>query len=182
MRLLFNCFLFCLLTYSCSSGDEMKRQLEKMYGTPVSISLDSMKYWHPTDEDYSSKKENSMLTLVVYSDTADCSLCYLQHLELWNDFVKMEKEYDGIIRFLFIIEARDGEANNLYRQLRHTNLKHCIYVDGNRVFSKNNPQIPPNSFFHTFLLDELNNIILVGNPIKNEAIEKIFKRKIKAKK
>ena len=35
----------------------MKRQLEKMYGTPVSISLDSMKYWHPTDEDYSSKKE-----------------------------------------------------------------------------------------------------------------------------
>lgn len=105
-------------------------------------------------------------------------MCYLQHLELWNDFVKMEKEHEGIIRFLFIIEARDGEADNPYGQLGMTNLKHCIYVDGNRSFFKNNPQIPSNSLCHTFLLDESNKILLIGNPLKNEAIEKIFLRKI----
>ena len=106
-------------------------------------------------------------------------MCYLQHLELWNDFVRMEKEHEGIIRFLFIIEARDGGADNLYGQLGMTNLKHCIYIDSNRSFSKNNPQIPSNSLCHTFLLDESNKIVLIGNPLKNEAIEKIFLRKIK---
>jgi len=178
MKLVLRCILFCFLMSSCSPKDKVKRLLEDMHGSTVSIPLDSMKCWHPEGEDYSSTREDSKLTLVVYSDTVDCSQCYLKHLELWNDFVRMEKEHEGIIRFLFIIEARDGEADNLYGQLGMTNLKHCIYVDGNRSFSKNNPQIPSNSLCHTFLLDESNKIVLIGNPIKNEAIEKIFLRKI----
>lgn len=149
-----------------------------MLGSTVYIPLDSMLCWHPTDEDCSSSRADSKWTLVVYADTTDCSKCYLEHLRLWNDFVKMEIDHEGIIRFLFIIEARAGEAKGLYLQLGTTNLKHSIYVDGKKSFSRNNPQIPINQFYHTFLLNENKEVVLVGSPLYNERIEAIFKRKI----
>ena len=178
MRILFKCFLLCVLVCSCSSNNDVKKQLEKMHGSSVHIPLDSMLCWHPSDEDYSSSRADSKWTLVVYADTSDCSTCYLEHLQLWNDFVKMEKDHEGIIRFLFIIEARAGEAKGLYKQMGLTNLKHSIYVDGNKSFSRNNPQIPSSKLCHTFLLNDKNEVVLVGSPVYNEKIEAIFKRKV----
>ena len=45
-----------------------------------------------------------------------------------------------------------------------------IFVDTANVFTESNPNIPSESMYHTFLLDENNNVILVGNPIVNEKI------------
>ena len=41
-------------------------------------------------------------------------------------------------------------------------------------FEKLNPHLPKNKVLHTFLLDENNNVILVGNPLHNKKIEKMF--------
>ncbi len=179
MRFLLKCLLCSIIICSCSCNDGVKRQLKKMHGLPVNISCEGMRCWCPATDGYSSLDNDTKLTYVIYSDTSDCSLCYLQHLELWNDFVDMEKEHEGIVRFLFVMEARKEENGNLYEQLGITNLKHCIYVDENTTFSKNNPQIPTSAFFHTFLLDEEKKVILVGDPTKNEKIESIFMKIVK---
>ncbi len=174
MKSLWKYFFIVFVVCSCSSESELERLVKMMYGTSINIPLDSMKCWHPAGEDFSSVKEGSKLKLVVYSDTTDCSTCYMRHLELWNDFVTMEKEYDGIIQFLFIIEARNGEGDFLYTKLGICNLKHSIYIDENKCLSRGNPQIPSNQVCHTFLLDENNKVILIGDPLRNEEIEKMF--------
>lgn len=44
-----------------------------------------------------------------------------------------------------------------------------------------NPHLPKNKALHTFLLDENNNVILVGNPLHNKKIEKIFYKIVEEK-
>lgn len=39
---------------------------------------------------------------------------------------------------------------------------------------KQNTCIPVDKMFHAFLLDENNNVLLVGNPLENEKIEELF--------
>lgn len=49
-----------------------------------------------------------------------------------------------------------------------------IYVDTLGVFNRNNRHIPSNPELHTFLLDSNGYVLLVGNPLENEKIEKLF--------
>ncbi|MBS4809127.1 MAG: hypothetical protein KH071_14815 [Paraprevotella sp.] len=49
-----------------------------------------------------------------------------------------------------------------------------VYLDSLGVLERANPQIPSNPDLHTFLLDEDNNVLLVGNPIWNEKIKEMF--------
>ena len=42
------------------------------------------------------------------------------------------------------------------------------------VFIDDNKHIPHHPDMHTFLLDEDNNVLLVGNPLENEKIEEMF--------
>lgn len=43
-----------------------------------------------------------------------------------------------------------------------------VYIDDRQDFITNNPTIPEDAMFHTFLLDRKNKIVLVGNPVHNE--------------
>ncbi len=43
------------------------------------------------------------------------------------------------------------------------------------------PQLPSNPMLHTFLLDENNEVLVVGNPLDNEKIDRMFWRTMKEK-
>ena len=58
---------------------------------------------------------------------------------------------------------------------RLTNLVHWNdYLDSANIFEHQNQHIPSDVLFHTFLLDENMNVVLVGDPIRNKEINKIF--------
>ena len=56
-----------------------------------------------------------------------------------------------------------------------------VYIDTTNVFLAKNSNISKSSWLHTFLLDEQNNVILVGNPTNNSRIRKLFWRIVKEK-
>ena len=56
-----------------------------------------------------------------------------------------------------------------------------ILLDTLREFEKLNPHLPKNRALHTFLLDENNNVILVGNPLHNKKIEEMFYKIVEEK-
>ena len=43
------------------------------------------------------------------------------------------------------------------------------------------PQLPSNPMLHTFLLDENNEVLVVGTPLENEKIDRMFWRTVKEK-
>ena len=58
-------------------------------------------------------------------------------------------------------------ANNY----KHKSTPTTLFIDSVNVFMEANPNIPSESMFHTFLLDDNNKVILVGNPIFNKQID-----------
>ena len=60
--------------------------------------------------------------------------------------------------------------------IKNSRFNYPIILDTLGQFAKLNPHLPKNKALHTFLLDENNNVILVGNPLHNKKIKEMFYR------
>ena len=60
--------------------------------------------------------------------------------------------------------------------IKNSRVNYPIILDTLGQFAKLNPHLPKNKALHTFLLDENNNVILVGNPLHNKKIKEMFYR------
>jgi hypothetical protein len=58
---------------------------------------------------------------------------------------------------------------------------HTVFYDLDGSFERLNPHLPANELFHTFLLNKDNKVVLVGNPIRNEMLWKLYKEQIQNK-
>ena len=79
----------------------------------------------------------------------------------------------------FIFSPSTEELANIRLSLSASRFYHPIYVDTSGIFIRENPHLPHNPLFHTFLLDEDNRVVLVGNPLENEKIEELFWKIVK---
>lgn len=167
-------YLYALLTLSF--GGCVKKGtadiLEQMGKAPVQLCTDQMACVIP-DSVVGFDCDAEELKLVVFSDTTNCSQCYISHLMDWNDLLQLENNYPKL-SFYFVMAARKNEGNILSELLRNCGLRHVVYVDTANVFLSKNPHINVPEVFHTFLLDKDNRVVLVGNPLKNQAIYEIF--------
>lgn len=164
--------VFILMIFAgCTSKDELRSTLSNIIGQRVCLCIDSMVI-HPYENNKTDIKMNDSIPYkyVVYIDTLGCSMCTLEKVQLWNDFLPLEME--GKVRFYFIVESRKNEAESLFHLLSHVDLRHDIYIDTCQLFMHKNTFLPYQKVFHTMLLDEDNNVVLVGDPIQNEKIEK----------
>ena len=80
------------------------------------------------------------------------------------------------VSFIFIFETKSSQKNDFEYSVdnigENNNVTICIDTLG--IFKKDNPVLPQESYFHTFLLDSTNNIILVGNPLNNLKIKSLY--------
>lgn len=162
------------LAASCSSHDSVENKLNRMRSSSVQLCLDSMDCWLP-DSQKGCFSVQSPFKMVVYSDTSDCSMCYIRQLELWNEYLSIEEKYNGRFSILFIMEVRSGEMASLRENLLQCGLNHPIYLDNKFLFRRHNPQIPEEEFFHCFLMQN-DSVLLVGNPLKNEKVDELLKK------
>ena len=168
---LYTYILLSLLLVGCDKFASVETKISRMKEKPIILPLDSMDVWTP-HERISIDASKSKYKMIVYLDTTNCSSCALKHMFVWNDFLQYSEEHDDILDFVFIVEARRGEDKSLKDMMYMTTLKHSIYIDNNQVFTRNNPSVPSETMFHTMLLNKNINVILVGDPCKNEKIEK----------
>lgn len=114
------------------------------------------------------------LNLVVYVDNSECSSCYLSNIQRWEPFLdSLRLNYD-YVRTTILFTPSNEVQNSFFEKLRYTKFKYPLYIDTCNVFSRTNRHIPSNKMYHTFLIDENNKVILVGNPLTNKKINKMF--------
>ena len=162
----------CYLIVSCNSQKrEMQETVEKMRQKAIEIPYERMDCWtNDSIIDVSPWKEAKM-KLVHYIDSATCSTCYLQKAAT-NEFLhSMENMADNEFRNVFIINPDKKTRKRLEADFKDKQIPSTIFVDSANVFLEVNPNIPTESMYHTFLLDEGNKVILVGNPMLNKQIE-----------
>lgn len=114
-----------------------------------------------------------ILRIVNYIDAFDCSTCALSRLAAVE---KEKKDLDELkdVGFVYVIETDTEKAENVYFAFCNARIEGAVYLDTCHAFLRANPHIPDNPLFHTFVLNEQDSVVLIGDPFKNEKMESLF--------
>lgn len=123
----------------------------------------------------------SELKLIVYTDSVGCSSCTVSRMHQWNSFVEYAKQYGNRLKYYHILSPRKQDINKVRIALAGSALEYPVIIDTLGDFGRQNAHIPQNKALHTFLLDENNKVILVGDPLHNKKIEEIFYKIVEEK-
>lgn len=154
-----------------SKVNRINAKLEKLCSEPIKFNTQDFVVVcnNPT---YKLCVDSVKFKYVCFLDSSECTSCALKDAYRWNDYVSMFESNPKQISFLYVLSAKPNR--DIMLQIRESGFCQNIYIDTCGVFAESNPHIPNNTMFHTFLLDKNNNIVLVGNPIKNKKIRKRF--------
>lgn len=115
--------------------------------------------------------ERHKFRILSYVDSIGCSSCKLK-LSDWNSFImELNSKYKDQIDYLFYFHPK--KTDNIYDLMWKNKFFHAIYVDANDSLNILN-HFPEDERFHTFLLNENDEILVVGNPIANPYIKDLY--------
>ena len=161
----------CSLICACNSQKkELQEKVEKLQSMEINIPYEQMVCWTSDSIMEKSPWNKAKLKLIHYVDSNMCSTCYLAN-NVKNSFVlRMESLSNNDFYNIFIVSPNNKRRKTLEMDFQDKLIPQTIFVDTSNVFIAANPNIPSESIYHTFLLDENNKVILVGNPVLNKEV------------
>lgn len=171
------CFLLLasLLIIGKNSRDSiLKEKLNELLTSHVVVSTSNMLCVDnsATNDNNQGGITQARYKLLIYNGPDDCSTCAMSKMSEWNALLNLERE--GALNIIFIFSPSKAEKEDLIKSYRSSGLEHPILIDTCGVFSIKNPHIPQEKVFHTLLLDSEDHVVLVGNPLRNDKIKKLF--------
>ena len=164
---------------SCVDGNKQKiaKFVEEWSGKMVSFPSD-LKFFS-YDEEVTSLLQNKWdYAVLSYTDSMGCTSCKLQ-LNRWRSFInETDTLLEKRIAYLFIIHP--FERKELIQLLKEYKFDYPVCIDEENVFNKQN-HLPENDVFQTFLLDENNKVLAIGNPVLNPAVKELYLKIIQGK-
>ena len=157
--------IILVIIFSCQNKqvDEIQNTLNHWIGKEILIPkkmVENCKLYNNAD-----------YKIVFYVDSVGCFSCKLDFKE-WQDFVE---NFDLIknkeINFMFVLQT--AKTEKLEYLIKWDRFKQLIYFDEYNSFYKLN-KLPEKAMFHTFLLDNENKIIAMGDPISNPKIKELY--------
>lgn len=123
--------------------------------------------------------ESTPYKILVYTDSTGCTTCKLR-LYMWNALIEeVDREMPGLVNFQFYFQPKDlDELKTLFRRDGFT---YPAYIDIESDLNKLN-SLPANDRYQTFLLDQDNKVVSIGNPADNPQIWELYKKVIKEEK
>lgn len=146
------------------------QEVQNVVGSKIDLCLNDMMKIGGTDKDTINYKK-----IVVFTDSSQCTSCQLNAIMQWRTFMELTEKDCNKIKFYFIFHPSKGHVQSVIKKVKDIDLNAPIYIDADGIFLLRNPQIPRASRLHTMLLDENNMVLIIGNPIINDKIEKLYK-------
>lgn len=165
--LLFLSILLCFLVTSCTENRRVKAMMMDFIDSEIVIPNDlvCIQEGNLTKIDLDSLKQNKY---IIYYDSLDCSSCRVGHLMDIYPLYQMADTMGFSVLTIFAPRIRDIDEIKL--QLMVSQHPFPVYIDLSREFTIRNREIPLDSRFHCFLIDNEGKPLLVGNPLYNEKI------------
>lgn len=171
MKVLHYLLILLLFLFACQDKKEEKNKqiIENLLGQKIQIPPNAiMTYW---GEDTISQLPDKSYTIVNYIDSTDCINCKLQTFE-WKEFMnKMERIFPEKILLLFCIQTEN--TKEIKWLLKGDDFNYPVCFDPHGTIIETN-QLPLEDIYHTLLLDSQKRILLVGSPINNASLEKLY--------
>jgi hypothetical protein len=166
-RIIIPILLLCII--GCSSGDEKEKTVKRWHNKKVDLSMDFKAFYKGKElENYQYKLETNKSKFLSYID-ASCHECVDDLFELESFLKKIcDKDIEEIvviggIEYLTLLDPE----NEL------TQFDYPIFFDFNNEFYLRN-EIPDGSLFRSFLLDQNNRVIIIGNPTKSPELDNLY--------
>ena len=172
-------FAICMAGYGIYSfSNRSKRTLEKqlvaMDGMRINLDFENaITVYDGIDSTYFPSNTRK---LVLYVDSTSCSGCFLSNLVGYHDINDSLVAHGG--ELLVLLHPQRGRMEEIKTRMRHERYPFWCIVDVSGEFIAKNPELPENKLLHTFSLDEQSNVILVGDPTRNEKINELFYREV----
>lgn len=166
------CIILLLIILGCKNKGRKEELLEFYSKT---IQLPDLNYYNLNGIDTINVDiMKSKLKLIIYFDSINCTSCYISKLIYWKPFIEYSCSLRDELSLVFVLFPPNSEKETIKFKLMSYPIDYPVLIDKNGDFEKLNPHLPKNKAMHTFLLDENNKVILVGNPLYNKEIEKLF--------
>lgn len=171
------CFGICLFSLLCScntdKGKKIMKEISLLQSKPV------VYYQNKFVQDGMLQER---LKYIVYSDSVNCSSCAINQMELWNPLLEYSKNYKGQLNFYFIFSPAEKDIKGVKHALiKNSEFDYPIFLDTLGMFEKLNPHLPKNKALHAFLLDDNNNVVLVGNLLHSKKVKELFYKIVEEK-
>lgn len=169
-----------LLLGGCHPKDhEARETIERWHGKKVNIptGIEARILGRDTTVSMADamKKDYCVLT---FFDSTGCTECNMQ-LHDWNPRVREMAGQGERVSFVFVVHARNFAAISAYAV--KNKFDHVIFHDKDRALWRANPHLPTRGDLHTFLLDDEQKVVLIGNPARHEALWELYKSEIEKK-
>lgn len=175
--------LYFLLVINIKTGSTVESTLSRMYSTRINLSLSGMECFPNSvvaSEDVNTINSTSLYKLIVFTDSTECTPCNISRIKDWNDVAQdVFSDYGDNAKLIFIFSPPQKRIQEIRKIVKESSEGWTIYLDTANVFQNANKQIPENRLFHTFLLNEDNEILCVGSPLYNDNMRHIYKKILK---
>lgn len=165
-------FLLCLAALaSCAhkSTDKTEAVLRQWMNKEVILPQDPIYtiLWKDT-VDYPLTADYRVLT---YVDTAGCMSCRMR----LTDWKKVIHQFDSVlgqrVQFLFYFSPKRNKL--IFHELKASDFTYPVCIDETDQIGRLNT-FPEGDNYHTFLLDNQNRILAIGNPTQNPKMQQLF--------
>ena len=175
MRITLFCIILCALITSCGYKAKVKNfYIVKHWQGKEVIIPEKLEVRVQGKEITQSFPKNSSYCILNYLDTLDCLSCELR-LHSWQLFRKEMDSLNINANVIFVVWSNKYDDLEKLQLINKCDIP-CIYDYQNQIDSLNH--FPTQSIFHTFLLDSLNRVLLIGNPITNKTLHNLYIQKM----
>ena len=113
---------------------------------------------------------NAKYKILHYIDTLGCTKCKLRLFE-WRNYLKQLESDFSNVSCIFVLGIPNFKS---FEQLQKENLfTWPVFYDPKMKLNELN-QFPLESILQTFLLNENNKVLAIGDPVRNPAIKKLY--------
>lgn len=169
MRIFITFIALTLVTESCTSRQDTAREIVTQWVDKEII----LPYDRFTIGGESVDIDRDLYTykIVNYIDSAGCTRCRMK-LDLWNMFMSRLDADDADVTLLSVIHS--DNSDDLRFAIESSGFNYPVAIDPTDEFGNtNNP--PDDQLLHTFLLDDNDHIIAIGNPVLNPHIGRLYR-------
>lgn len=166
-------FFGALLMIICSCNENAIR-VANIVGQEISFDVQLRNI---NGDEVSPKNQNvkECVKLLIYYDSLGCNTCRVQGLGDWAKVMQESEESNGALGVYIIFTPRKNAPNEIPRLLRLENFSYPVYMDDSGDFYKANKKVVDEGYETILLLDRNNRVVLVGNPLINDAMRALFK-------
>lgn len=170
MKIIFFLLTFSLLFGSCNRQKREIAALVKAWQGKEIVFPDSLLLKVMGKDTVCPEIFQTRYKILHYIDTSGCTSCKSKFYE-WKLLQQQADSLHLDVSFLFIAWVKEYEELEILQQINHCRIP-CIYDPENQIDGYNHFPRRPN--FQTFLLNDQNRVVLIGNPVANPKIWQLY--------